>query len=301
MLLSSLKRILSIVIAAILIAPSAMAVFAEGDGSEIDVMLPSDIPFKILLSRKSKKGIIYSDEFEIVNRGDDDVAVEISAAKIQIEDEGDYYISDTRELPETGSNIFMELLCLDNQEPSSIVMTDTPSEVVHTYNLKGGEVGKFKFGGTVNEIDGPSWGDTVVQVQICIMIVGSELIAPDEDQPIETEEDQEIANSDSDRDEAMDTEAEAPSQELEHDSTETVDKDDINSENSADDTDTQENRTDAGSDIEETEHDANDGANPTDEQSPAGAANSSAKENNAAANDEKLAENSETLDMPHSS
>jgi len=170
--------------------------FDEGEIAEIDVALPDNIPFNMIVSNsKNITGLVYSDEFEIVNKGSNKVTVEIYAAHIHIEHEG-YSISEARELPEKGSNIHIEMLCVDGEESSSIVLTGVPSDVIFIYTIDPGETVTFSFSGTVNEIDGPAWGDATVTILLGFRMSGVEPINPDSTSGMNDPDKQEIALKD---------------------------------------------------------------------------------------------------------
>lgn len=243
MLLFTVKRTLSVVMAVIVMASMTVTAYAESEAAETAVLWPYDIPFKIIVAQNGKQGMIYSEEFNVANLGDKDVSLEISEARIQIEHEDGYYISDTSELPESGSNIFIELLLLDGQEPSSTVLSAIPSGLVHTYHLKSGEVGKFKFGGNVNELGEAVWRDTTVQIHISFKIAGLDTTDLDEESD-DFENNEAIIRDSRDMDEAS-----ASSQET------LTDTDDTNI---ADNEDAQETQSDNEAGTEEPDDNASD-------------------------------------------
>lgn len=134
--------------------------------SAVDVTLPYDASFTIMVFDGIGEGIVVSDEYEIVNNGGTIVNIEIVSVMIEIEGVGTYDVLASDELPEEGSAIFAELVCSDADGESRVVLTPYLTECAHTYVLQPGEKGRFSFSGSVSEDAESRWADANVSVKL---------------------------------------------------------------------------------------------------------------------------------------
>lgn len=141
----------------------------QSDGI-IDVLLPYDISFDIVIAKTSKTGIVVSKDFKIINQGQNDVTVKMTSTFLEISDTSEYNISGTRDLPEDGNNINIELICSSGGSSETLPMSNMFDDVSYAYYLESGGVGTFRLDGVVNEFGNTLWSDTTVKVTVCFSI-----------------------------------------------------------------------------------------------------------------------------------
>lgn len=132
----------------------------------VDVTLPYDASFTIMVFEGLGEGVIVSDKYTIVNNGDTTVYVEIVSVTLEIEGVGTYDVLMDDKLPESGSAIFAELVCSDDYSDRHVTLTPYPMEYAYTYLLFPGAEGHFSFNGVVSEDAESKWADANVSVKL---------------------------------------------------------------------------------------------------------------------------------------
>lgn len=145
----------------------------------VDVSLPDDIPFEIIIFSSTKTGVIQSSEFQITNNSGFPVDIALCNVKLHIADPGDFSVRSDENLPEEGSNIHMSMVCENNAATSSFTLGETPKDADFVYALESGASGSFRFEGAVNEYGTVPWSETTVTVSMRFAVSSASL-------PVET-------------------------------------------------------------------------------------------------------------------
>jgi hypothetical protein len=133
---------------------------------KVNLVLPSEVPFDIVLPSTGGEGFVRSQEFRITNNGSGRVRVTLASLYVHIED-GEYFAvsEDENPLDTEGSAIHMYLLCSQGAPVERYVLSEIPRDA-HTYLLESGESGVFRMGGTVRESKDAPWSNTKVKVSL---------------------------------------------------------------------------------------------------------------------------------------
>ncbi|MDL2274099.1 hypothetical protein LJC34_06130 [Oscillospiraceae bacterium OttesenSCG-928-G22] len=150
--------------------PSEAPILPAMQEGSVDVVLPHDLSFDIVIFSHNNTGIVTSDPFIITNFGETAVNVSLYAARLTVADPELFSICSEGELPGTGSNIRMALTVAEQDAERRVALSETPSGVIYTYRLESGESGEFRFEGEANEFGDTPWIDTVVTVSLCYSV-----------------------------------------------------------------------------------------------------------------------------------
>jgi len=192
---------------------------ANGSNAEVeiaDVTLPAGFPFRIVLASTGEWGFIESDVFHITNNEESPINVSMSGIQIVIPDSDYFSISDTYNLPDSGNNIYMALLCVKSGERYALSELGQDSQMFH---LEGGESLEFRFVGAINQLAERQWSETTVSVSISFNFSfssymeytaggggGSGLLVDDEELDDDELEDEDIDNEEPENEELDDEE-----------------------------------------------------------------------------------------------
>ena len=145
---------------------------AEGSGNSgvVSLDLPSKLPFKIFLPSSGGWGFVSSDDFHITNHSEHPLPVSLNSVYFTTSDAYTFAISDSENLPDVGNNIFISLVCMQNDNLTSYSLSDKEIDT-HTFWLESGETVYFFFEGVVNELGDIPWSDANVQVSVKFVFI----------------------------------------------------------------------------------------------------------------------------------
>jgi hypothetical protein len=183
-----------------------LAAETEAELNQVSVVLPSEIPFSLVLPRNGGVGFVESDEFYITNNGAYGLEVTLNDAQVSLLDTESFSIAYNNLLPDNGNYLYPELICTQNGSASNYPLTASP-QATHTYRLGSGESASFRISGTVSEREELAWSETTVTVSVCFA-VNSDAPPEEEPAPVESEEEalDEISEQESGADAVEETE-----------------------------------------------------------------------------------------------
>jgi hypothetical protein len=168
------------------IAPRSFA--AEVESSPVSILLPSEIPFNLILPQNGGVGFVDSDAFRIANNGPEAVTITLDAARVHLADPEHFTLATDGSLPAHGNDLYLYFDCIaPSGDAARYILTDTPT-TTHSFWLEGGESATFQIGGVVSERGDAAWSDTTVTVSVCFTVVApfapieeAEILEPEEE------------------------------------------------------------------------------------------------------------------------
>ncbi|MDR1246043.1 MAG: hypothetical protein LBK57_03335 [Clostridiales Family XIII bacterium] len=130
----------------------------------IDVALPDEVPFDILIFSDTGTGVVLSSEFRVANNSDFPVNVTIRDAYVNIANEDSFSVRSDENLPEEGNNIYIDMICDAGGESAHTVIGAEPGGENFVFALDGGASGTFRFEGAVNEYGDIKWEETSIMI-----------------------------------------------------------------------------------------------------------------------------------------
>jgi hypothetical protein len=142
----------------------------------VDVLLPSDIPFDIVIFNSTGDGFITSSDFLITNNNAFSVDVVVCDACVTVANEDAFSVRSDKNLPENGNNIYINMIQGSDAGYSNSVLDTRPNGENFRFVLESGASDTFRFEGVVNEHGNMRWGDTTVTISLRfeIAITGAE-------------------------------------------------------------------------------------------------------------------------------
>jgi len=131
----------------------------------INLTLPSELPFSLIIPQNGDTGFIYSDDFIITNNGDSSIIVELNDVFLRIEDKESFSISPKANLPDYGNNIHFILNIIKSSETHGFIIDDTP-QTLKSFLINSGESIKLNITGTINERSHTAWEDTSIYLTV---------------------------------------------------------------------------------------------------------------------------------------
>jgi hypothetical protein len=131
----------------------------------VDVSLPNEIPFDIVIFSSTGDGVVRSSDFLVTNNGAFAADVSVCAAHVTVANADAFSVRSDENLPEEGNNIYIRMLS-DSAESSGIVLGARPSGENFGFSLESGASGAFRFEGVVNEHGDMKWEDTTVTITL---------------------------------------------------------------------------------------------------------------------------------------
>jgi hypothetical protein len=132
----------------------------------VDVSLPNDLPFDIVIFSGTGSGVVMSSDFPVTNNGPFPVDISVCDVRVKIADEDAFSVRSDRNLPEEGNNIFINMVRASGAESPNIILGTRPSDENFRFTLESGASGAFRFEGLVNEHGDMRWEDTVVTISL---------------------------------------------------------------------------------------------------------------------------------------
>lgn len=156
-----------------------------GKKSILNVCVPYDVSFKIILLNDTDLGWISSDNFKIINKGEDDVIVKFSSIYYEFKDAENFISVDSEEEVKNITDkkaYLMKIECEGNVNYNTYTIKDTQKDDVDNiqYFLKsnksknGENIGSFKFTGAANPLSQIAWKDKDVTVNIKFSIYNAD-------------------------------------------------------------------------------------------------------------------------------
>jgi hypothetical protein len=144
--------------------PGAQAPAAAEPPNVLEVLLPDEIPFELVLF--NGQGIVTSPEFQISNCGPAPIRAAVLDARLILSEPESFFVHPDENLPAEGANIYMRLVCVSGAESAAVTLDTEGTGEVFAYRLGGGEAGSFRLEGVVNEYGDKAWGDTGISVSL---------------------------------------------------------------------------------------------------------------------------------------
>jgi hypothetical protein len=132
----------------------------------VDVSLPNDLPFDIVIFSGTGSGVVRSSDFQITNNGPFPVDISVCDMRVKIANEDAFSVCSDRNLPEEGNNIFINTVRVSGAESPNIILGARPSGENFRFALESGASDAFRFEGLVNEHGDTRWEDTVVTISL---------------------------------------------------------------------------------------------------------------------------------------
>jgi hypothetical protein len=176
---------------------------AEGGAEGVNLTLPDELPFDIVLPSGGGFGIVHSEDFAVTNNGENVSLVSLVSARVEIADTERFAVSDSEALPDAGNTIHISLVCAQNGAETRYALSETPSDA-HEYALAGGETATFRFDGVVNELGDAPWSETTVTVSLCFAVNGG-AASPEAEEVMEPPEVDEAAEETPEPEEVAET------------------------------------------------------------------------------------------------
>jgi hypothetical protein len=132
----------------------------------VDVSLPNDLPFDIVISTGTGDGVVMSSDFLITNNGALPVEVSVCDAYVTVANEDAFSVRSDKNLPAEGNNIYIDMICDANAESGHTVLGTEPGGENYKFTLKSGASDTFRFEGVVNEHGDMKWEDTTVTITL---------------------------------------------------------------------------------------------------------------------------------------
>jgi hypothetical protein len=132
---------------------------------DMDVTVPRELPFQIVLLKDGGGGFVTSDKFFITNNGEVNVRVLLADVQVHILNNDEFSLLSDPQLPMTGNSINMSLICKQNNLTERYVISESPADT-YEYTLAPGESATFEFDGTVGEFGDIPWFTTNVVASV---------------------------------------------------------------------------------------------------------------------------------------
>jgi len=142
---------------------------AEDEHDIVNLQLPSDLPFNLVVPKNGFTGIVYSNVFEVTNHDETAVSVKFDNVRAEIEDNISFSLSDSPQLPEDGNNLHLVLAIIHNGSSKEHILSNEP-QALDTFLIESGETVYLQISGTVNQRGNAAWDETLVTLSIVFAI-----------------------------------------------------------------------------------------------------------------------------------